>query len=105
MTASGRSVCPADTLKHEDLYRLRIHWPGGEGDRIPAYARRVVQDSKTLIFNAQVWFPAASYQWQCPDFRRPAEAPLIYEAHIGMAQEEEKIGSFQEFTANVLPEL
>ena len=47
----------ADKLRHGDLYRLRMHWPGGEGDRIPAYARRVVQDPNTLIFNAQVWAP------------------------------------------------
>ena len=82
----------ADKLAHGDLFRLRIHWAGGEGDRIPAYARRVVQDPKTLIFNAQVWLPPESYQWKI-DFKRPKEAPLIYEAHIGMAQEEEKIGS------------
>ena len=31
---------PADTFYHRMLYRLRIHWPGGDGDRIPAYARR-----------------------------------------------------------------
>ena len=40
----------ADKLTHGDLYRLRISLAGGEGDRIPAYARRVVQDPKTLIF-------------------------------------------------------
>lgn len=96
---------PSDTFNHEDLYRLRIHWSGGQGDRIPVYARRVVQDSTTLIFNAQVWLPVASYKWQHRKFRRPAEAPFIYEAHIGMAQEEEKIGSFREFTANVLPRI
>jgi len=95
----------ADSLKHRDLYRLRVHWPGGRGDRIPAYARRVVQDPTTLIFNAQVWFPDIPYQWRCIDFHPRAEAPLIYEAHIGMAQEEEKIGSFQQFTAGVLPRI
>jgi len=95
----------SDTFKHQDLYRLRIHWPGGKGDRIPAYARRIVQDSTTLIFNAQVWLPNTSYQWQFPDFRRPTEAPLIYEAHIGMSQEEERIGSFQEFTKNIIPRI
>ncbi len=26
----------AGILQHGDLYRLRIHWPGGAGDRIPA---------------------------------------------------------------------
>jgi len=95
----------ADTFDHQDLYRLRIHWPGGSGDRIPAYARRVIQDPQTLIFNAQVWRPQSPYRWRSPNFRRPAEAPLIYEVHIGMAQEEGKIGSYQEFTANILPRL
>jgi 1,4-alpha-glucan branching enzyme len=94
----------ADKLAHGDLFRLRIHWAGGEGDRIPAYARRVVQDPKTLIFNAQVWLPLESYRWKI-DFKRPKEAPLIYEAHIGMAQDEEKIGSFREFTLGVLPRI
>ncbi|MGD8411636.1 MAG: alpha amylase C-terminal domain-containing protein [Desulfobacterales bacterium] len=94
---------PADKLRHGALYRLRIHWPGGEGDRIPAYARRVVQDPQTLIFNAQVWRPDSPYQWQCTDFMRDFNSPLIYEVHIGMAQEAGKIGSYAEFTKNILP--
>lgn len=96
---------PAAKLRHKDLYRLRVHWPGGQGDRIPAYARRVVQDPETLIFNAQVWCPESAYQWHCLHFRRPAGAPFIYEVHVGMAQEEEKIASFQEFIDNVLPRI
>ncbi|MBU4013122.1 MAG: alpha amylase C-terminal domain-containing protein [Proteobacteria bacterium] len=96
---------PEETLKHGDLYRLRIHWEGGKGDRIPAYARRVVQDPETLIFNAQVWSPPFPYKWQCRDFRRSSEALFIYEAHVGMAQEEEKIGSFREFTAKIIPRI
>ena len=94
-----------DKLAHHDLYRLRIHWPGGEGDRIPAYARRVVQDPYTLIFNAQVWAPPEQYRWKKLDFKRPNEAPFVYEAHVGMAQEEEKIGTFSEFTLKVLPRI
>ena len=89
---------PAEKLHHNDLYRLRVHWPGGEGDRIPAYARRVVQDADTKIFNARVGYPEPEYQWRCPDFRRSDEAPFIYEVHVGMAQEEGKIGTFREFT-------
>ncbi len=97
-------IClPPDRLQHENLYRLRVHWPGGAGDRIPSYARRVVQDPETLIFNAQVWCPAAPYPWRCQNFRCPGDAPLIYEVHVGMAQEDEKIGTFREFTENVLP--
>ncbi len=92
-------------MTHGDLYRLRMHWPEGAGDRIPAYARRVVQDPHTLIFNAQVWKPADPYQWQCPDFRRRNEAVLIYEAHIGMAQEEAKVGTYKEFCDIIIPRI
>lgn len=96
---------PADAMKHGNLYRLRIYWPGGEGDRIPAYTRRVVQDPETLIFNAQVWLPSEPYSWKCTDFRPSEDALLIYEAHVGMAQESEKVGSFREFTLNTLPRI
>jgi 1,4-alpha-glucan branching enzyme len=55
---------PAYTLKHSDLYKLKIHWTGGQGERIPAWARRVVQDERTNIFSAQVWAPENPYQFQ-----------------------------------------
>jgi len=96
---------PSDTMDHGDLFRLSMHWPGGKGDRIPVYARRVVQDTETLIFNAQVWFPPSPYRWQHPNFRRSPEALLVYEAHVGMAQEEERIGTYQEFTEKIIPRI
>ena len=98
-------VLPAEALKHGDLYRLRLRWPGGEGDRIPVYAKRVIQDPQTLIFNAQVWSPQDPYAWSCTDFKCRQNAPFIYETHIGMAQEEEKIGSYREFTDKILPRI
>ena len=98
-------VLPPEALKHGDLYRLRLRWPGGEGDRIPVYAKRVIQDPQTLIFNAQVWSPQDPYAWSCPDFKCRQDAPFIYETHIGMAQEEEKTGSYREFTDKILPRI
>ncbi len=96
---------PLETLRHGDLYRIRVHWNGGEGDRIPSYARRVVQDPRTMIFNAQVWSPESPYPWKCKSYDCPSGAPLIYEAHVGMAQEEEKIGTYREFTEKILPRI
>lgn len=96
---------PAEALQHGDLYRLRLHWNGGAGDRIPAYARRVVQDARTHIFNAQVWRPATPYIWR-HDFRLPRPfAPLVYETHVGMAQEEGKVGTYAGFQQHVLPRI
>ena len=96
---------PADKLRHGSLYRLRIHWAGGIGDRIPAWTRRVVQDPQTLIFNAQVWHPQQPYRWRYPEYRVPQVPPLIYEVHVGMAQEEGRVGTFAEFSADVLPRI
>jgi len=96
---------PREALNHGDLYRLHLHWPGGEGDRIPAYARRVVQDNTTKIFNAQVWAPLSPYKWKNENYRRASKAPLIYEAHVGMAQEEGKVGTYTEFREKVLPRI
>lgn len=95
---------PDDSLRHGDLYKLHISWDGGRGDRIPAYARRVVQDHDTKIFNAQVWKPPHAYEWKHVQ-PEPSQALFIYEAHIGMAQDREGVGSFNEFTENVLPRI
>ncbi|MCX6253232.1 MAG: alpha amylase C-terminal domain-containing protein [Bacteroidia bacterium] len=96
-------ILPLEALKHGDLYKLSVHWEGGKGERIPAYANRVVQDDKTKIFSAQVWQPPEQYKWNIKNFKAPRTAPVIYEAHIGMATPEEKIGTYREFTENVLP--
>ncbi len=94
---------PADALRHQQLYKLSIHWEGGQGERIPSYARRVVQDEQTKIFSAQVWAPERQYHFKNKIFRPQVDPLLIYECHIGMATSEEKVGSYDEFRRNVLP--
>lgn len=96
---------PLDKLKHLDLYKLFVEWPEGKGERIPAWTQRVIQDPKTLIFSAQVWDPPQAYSWHIPSFRRKKEAPLIYEAHVGMATEKYRVGTFEEFRKLVLPRI
>ena len=96
---------PAKALKHQDLYKLKVHWEGGEGERIPAWCRRVVQDNDTKIFSAQVWEPEHEYVFKKKTFK-PNTAPLlIYECHIGMSKDEEKVGTYNEFRENVLPRI
>lgn len=94
-----------EQLKHGDLYALSMHWDGGNGKRIPAWATRVVQDNETKIFNAQVWNPEKPFSWRCSDFVRGDEAPLIYECHIGMAGEEERVHTYNEFREQMLPRI
>ncbi len=92
-----------NTLLHGDLYRLSLHWDGGKGFRIPAYAKRVVQDKNTNIFNAQLWAPPNPYKWINPAPDLSGQPLLIYETHVGMATEEQKTGTYKEFRQQVLP--
>lgn len=92
-------------LKHGDLYKMMVHWDGGMGERIPAYANRVVQDEKSAIFSAQVWEPEEAYKWKTRRFSPKTSPLLIYECHIGMAQEREGVGTYTEFRDLVLPRI
>lgn len=92
-------------LAHGDPYRIEVGWTGGRGDRLPAWVRRVVRDEKTGSFNAQVWRPPAPYEWRHAPPARPAAPLLVYEVHIGMAQEEGKVGTYDEFRIQVLPRI
>ena len=98
-------VLPGETLHNGDLYKLLIEWPGGSGERIPAYARRVVQDEQTKIFSAEVYCPEHPYQFEVTEFKPDVKPLLIYECHIGMAQKEEKVGTYDEFRRLILPRI
>ena len=96
---------PADAMRHGDLYKLIVHWEGGCGERIPAWATRVVQDEHTKIFSAQVWAPEKPYKVKKRTFKPNTDPLLIYECHIGMAQQEEKVGTYNEFREKTLPRI
>ena len=71
-------------------------------EHIPLFARRVVQDPKTITFMAEVVDSRKTYPWTDQGFQGE-ESLYIYEAHVGMAQEEGKVGSYREFADKVLP--
>ena len=96
---------PLSALKHGDLYKFSVHWEGGQGERIPAWTRRAVQDPETHIYSAQVWAPEEEYKWKHTNFKPDTSPLFIYECHVGMGQDEEKVGSYTEFRDNVLPRI
>ena len=48
--------------------------------------------------------PAETFKWTDKAFK-PKKNLFIYECHIGMAQEEGKVGSYEEFRVNTLPRI
>ncbi len=92
-------------LKHGSLYKILVHGENGWHERIPAYARRVVQDDATKNFTAQFWNPEP-FDWtgDCFDIGN-LPTLYIYESHVGMAVEQERVGSYAEFARDVLPRI
>ena len=103
-TGNWELKLPAKAMKHGDLFKMHVKWNGGQGERIPAWATRVVQDDVTKIFSAQVWAPK-KYRWKKNKFKPSRDPLFIYECHIGMAQDAEKVGTYTEFKDNVLPRI
>jgi 1,4-alpha-glucan branching enzyme len=89
--------------------KVKVHVVGDKGgfDRIPAYIRRVIQDEKTHDFSGQLWFPPSPFQWTDNNFYpvQNLKQPLIYECHVGMAQEKEGVGTYLEFAELILPRI
>ncbi|MGE5357185.1 MAG: alpha-amylase family glycosyl hydrolase [Deltaproteobacteria bacterium] len=97
-------IFPKDQIRHGDRYRLLVKWGDNSDFRVPAYARRAIQEEDSKVFNAQVWEPDDVYEFK---HKSPAikNNLLVYEAHIGMSSEEPKVSSFNEFRENILPKI
>jgi 1,4-alpha-glucan branching enzyme len=91
-----------EKLAHGSGVKVHVVTENSGMDRLPAYIRRVVQDQTTRQFVGQYWQPPRPFAW-----KHSAPPPLdgglrVYEAHVGMAVEEPRIGTFSEFTKNIL---
>ncbi len=79
---------------------------GKTRDRIPLYIRRVVKDEASGRFVGEIWAPDSPFKWSDALFSPiRAKPPLIYEAHVGIAREEGGIGTYEEFTRDMLPRI
>ncbi len=95
-----------ESFVHNSLIKILIHGENGWFERIPVYMTRVVQDDNTKKFSGQLWFPKKKFSWSGDKFKLEKENGLyIYESHVGMAQEKETVGTYQEFETNILPRI
>ena len=92
-----------DALQEGQRVMAVVVHNGQELERIPVYATRVVQDPVTTAWNAAIHV-FEPFPWIDDGFK-PEKKLFIYECHIGMAQEEGKVGTYLEFTKNVLPRI
>ena len=90
---------------HGSKIKVLVKSDIGDQLRIPAYINRVIQDEDTKNFSGQLWF-STEFDWENDHFEIGKLGELfIYEAHVGMAQEKEGLGSYNEFTDIILPRI
>ncbi len=71
-------------------------------EHIPLYIRRAVQDKESVTWAGEVVDDKKTFAWTDQEFKG-ADSLYIYEAHVGMAQEEGKVGTYLEFANKILP--
>lgn len=94
----------ADALKDGQKVMAIVVSGGRELERIPLYIHRVVQNPVTTGWDGVIYDPKEPFVWTDQKFK-PQKKLFIYECHIGMAQEEGKVGSYDEFRLNILPRI
>jgi 1,4-alpha-glucan branching enzyme len=73
-------------------------------DRIPAWITRVAQDLNVSPAYEGVFWNAPKYTFKNPKPPK-AEAAKIYEAHVGISTHEHRVGTYKEFTRDILPRI
>jgi len=101
---------PDDKLHHGSRVKLNVNSMAGEITRLPSHIHYACQFHEEINFTGVIQAPPDSYPWHCPalkpDIRKTIRrSPFIYEAHAGMAQEKEGIGTWREFADNILPHI
>ncbi|KAH0609579.1 uncharacterized protein H6S33_013065 [Morchella sextelata] len=93
-------------VPHNSKIKIALEIPGGEVlYRIPAWIKRVTQDlSISPIYDAVFWNPKEKYVFKNPRPEKPKSA-RVYEAHVGISTTEYRVGTYKEFTANILPRI
>ncbi|KAF8307005.1 1,4-alpha-glucan branching enzyme [Clavulina sp. PMI_390] len=82
--------------------------PSGERiERLPAWIRRVTQDlTVSPVYDARFWNPPVEQVYK-PKHKAPPKpkSVKIYEAHVGISTPDQRVGTYKEFTQNMLPRI
>ncbi|KAG9390068.1 1 4-alpha-glucan-branching enzyme GlgB [Carpediemonas membranifera] len=92
--------CP---IPHESVVKVAVRAESGEEvDRLPQYSFASRQFPGSPVMDSIFWNPPQPFRFQHPKPKIDG-ALRIYEVHIGMACDAERVGSYREFADNVVP--
>ncbi|KAI5124749.1 hypothetical protein M0805_005383 [Coniferiporia weirii] len=95
-------------IAHDSKIKISMGLPNDERiERLPAWIKRVTQDlSVSPVYDARFWNPPASEKYVFKNQSPPKPVSTkIYEAHVGISTSEGRVGTYKEFTKNILPRI
>lgn len=98
-----------DALKNGQRIKVMVQFDYEDHFKIPLYIKRVVQETHedgTIDWVGVIWDPEEEFKWTDQNFKpKKKYHPYIYEAHVGIAQEEGRVSSFKQFVEFTLPKI
>ncbi len=93
-----------DTLWEGCRVKVIVTANGRREERTPLYIQHMKQNDDLITFSPKVIDERNTFDWTDAGFKGE-DFLYIYEAHVGMAQEEGRIGTYREFADLVLPRI
>ena len=90
-----------EAMWHGCKVKTVVEYNGQRTEHFALYTRRAVQNKKDNTFDAEIVDDKIPFPWTDQDFVGEDQL-YIYEAHVGMAQEEGRIGTYREFADIIL---
>ena len=93
-------------IHHNTKIKCNVVLPdNSRADRNPIWSRYLIQDKGTFLFDAVFWNPPSQYNWNFSGHMSRPHSLRIYEAHVGMSSNEEKVSTYREFADNIIPRI
>ncbi|CCG25338.1 Glc3 1,4-glucan branching enzyme [Candida orthopsilosis Co 90-125] len=94
-------------IPHDSRYKVAMKLPSGEWIyRLDPWCQRATFNKDDNLYEGRFWNPPASEVYQFKN-KRPvlSQGIKVYEAHVGISTPEPKIGTYKNFTKNILPKI
>ena len=94
-------------IKHNQKVKCNVIFQNGNWmTRNPIWSNYLLQDQNTFIYDNIFYNPEKKYKWQHPEIHiKKPKSLKIYEVHIGISSNKEKISTYKEFANNIIPRI
>lgn len=104
----GLKIDGKDTIPHDSPYKIAMKL-GKTGEwiyRLDPWVKRATYNKSNNLYEGRFWNPPPNEVYHLKNKRpKQTQGIKVYEAHVGISTPEPKIGTYKNFTTNILPKI